>query len=561
MKKPPGWSGAELRRRAELRIAEGPAGVPEQPLEPRIIHELEVHKLELEIQNEELRTARQEAEASLERYTELFDFAPIGYVVLGAEGVITAVNLEAARMLGVARSSLAERRFALFVHEMHRTPFADFLKRVLTSRRESDESESMDLVMAGHEGGELEVRLTGSTTAGAEPRALVAIHDLAARKLAERERALRAESRHKDEFMAMLSHELRNPLTPIRSSVAVLERLRLDGDEGRRAIAVIDRQIDHLVHIVDDLLDVTRIARGKILLQQEHLELGDLVRRTMEDHRHDFEVRGVALAGTFSAAPLWVHADATRLIQVVGNLLGNALKFTPRGGHVDVELRREGDRCVLSVRDDGFGIEPRVREHVFEPFVQAPQSLDRPGGGLGLGLAMVKGLAELHGGTVYATSEGIGCGAEFVVRLPLTAPPAEIAPPAPAPEVARRRVLVIDDLVDAADSLRFLLELDGHDARAAYDGPTGIALAREFRPEIILCDIGLPDMDGYEVARLVRADEALKGMYLVALSGYARPDDLKDAFAAGFHHHLAKPPSDGALERVLATMPGFSSSG
>lgn len=555
-------SAAELRRLAEERLAERDArGVEHAPRDAqRLLHELEVHQIELEMQNEELLAARLEIEEGLQRYTELFDFAPVGYVVLDPGGTIREANLEMARMLRLSRQDLIGRRFALFVDPGQRAPLAEFLGRVLAEGREGQASATLEVDLPLESSGALQVRLIASARTAAKPGVLLAVHDVTARRRAET--ALREESSRKDDFMAALSHELRNPLSPIRASLSVIDRVEPGGEDARKALAIVHRQVDHLVHIVDDLLDVTRIARNKVHLQREPLELGGLVRHTMADHRPEFEARGIALEGHLAPEPLWADADATRLAQVIGNLLGNALKFTPRTGRVEVGLRREGDMAVLSVRDNGAGIAPQTRAHLFEPFTQAPQTLDRSRGGLGLGLAMVKGLVELHRGTVEVASAGLGRGCEFTVRLPLTAAPqVRAVPAAPAPSRSGRRVLVIEDSVDGADAMGDLLALDGHEARVAYDGPSGLALARDFRPEIVFCDIGLPEMDGYEVARAMRADDALRGTYLVALSGYARPEDREHSAEAGFDWHLAKPPSMEELERVVVERPGSRAAG
>ncbi len=547
---------AELRRAAEERLAKRAAGAlqggPEDPR--RLVHELEVHQIELEMQNEELRAARLEIEEGLQRYTELFDFAPMGYVVLDAGGTIREANLEIARMLGVTRRALLGRRFALFVDARQRAALAAFLDEVTARAVDEHASAALEVDLPRESGGPLQVRLLASARASATPATLVAVHDVTARRRAET--ALREESGRKDDFLAALSHELRNPLAPIRSTLSVVERVEPGGEQARKALAILRRQVDHLVHIVDDLLDVTRITRNKVHLERAPLELGRLVQHVVDDHLGEFEPRGIALEAHVQGGPLWADADGSRLMQVIDNLLTNALKFTPRGGRVDVRLRREGKQAVLSVRDDGVGIAPEVRARLFEPFMQAPQTLDRSRGGLGLGLAMVKGLVELHGGTIDVTSGGLGLGSDFTVRLPLTEPPREQAAAAP-PRATRqgRRVLVIEDSVDAADALQTVLTLDGHDARVAYDGPSGIALARDIHPEVVFCDIGLPEMDGYEVARAMRADDALRGTYLVALSGYARPEDRERSAQAGFDWHLAKPPSTEALERVVADRP------
>ncbi len=550
-------SAADLRRQAEERVEKRKtAGESRTPVEDRrLLHELEVHQIELEMQNEELQTARVEIEEGLQRYTELFDFAPMGYVVLDGGGTIREANLEISRMLGVPRQDLMKRRFALFVDPGQRANLTEFIARVLATGRDERASATLELGLPQASDAALQVRLIASARTGESPGLLVAVHDISARRRAEA--ALREEGARKDDFLAALSHELRNPLTPIRSSLAVVDRVEPGGAKARKAMAVIQRQVEHLVRIVDDLLDVTRIARNMVRLLREPLELGGLLRHAMDDQFPEFEARGIALEGHIDPDPFWVDADGTRLVQVIGNLLANSLKFTPRGGRVEVDLRREGDLAAISVRDNGVGIVPEMRTRLFEPFIQAPQTLDRSRGGLGLGLTMVKGLVELHGGTVDVTSGGPGRGCEFTVRLPLTAAPqAKAGSALPGPTPVPRRVLLIDDGVDAADAMSDLLELDGHDVRVAYTGPSGIAMAREFRPEVVFCDIGLPGLDGYEVARAIRADDALRGTYLVALSGYARPEDRERSAKAGFDWHLAKPPSTEDLERIVVERPG-----
>ncbi|HET9594225.1 MAG TPA: ATP-binding protein [Anaeromyxobacteraceae bacterium] len=365
--------------------------------------------------------------------------------------------------------------------------------------------------------------------------------------------------RRKDRFLGVLSHELRNPLAPIRNGLAILERAAPGSEPALRARSIIHRQVEQLARLVDDLLDVTRISRGKVQLARERLDLSALVQRTVDDHRPVFAEAGVALQLRPGPGPVHVQGDRNRLAQIVGNLLQNAAKFTPRGGTATVSVvsaEAEG-RAVLRVSDTGAGLAPELVERLFEPFVQADATLDRSRGGLGLGLALVKELVELHGGEVAAHSAGPGHGSEFVVRLPLAAA-AERAPaadPEIAPAAGRRRVLIIEDNVDAADTLRDVLELAGHEVAVAYDGPQGVAAARRLRPEVVLCDIGLPGMDGFEVARALRADGALDGTVLVALSGYALPRDVERAAEAGFDHHVAKPPSLAALEAILDALP------
>jgi len=367
----------------------------------------------------------------------------------------------------------------------------------------------------------------------------------------ESEARLREADRRKNDFLAMLSHELRNPLMPIRNSLYILDRVAPGGEEARRARIVIDRQVRHLSRLVDDLLDVVRITSGKINVQPERLDLGDVVRRAAEDHCAIFAGNGVELEVAIAASEFRLLADPARLAQVIGNLLQNAAKFTPRGGRVTLTLERDGGLAVLRVRDTGVGIAPEMLGRVFEPFTQADISLDRSRGGLGLGLALVKTLVTLHGGTVEGASGGLGCGATFTVRLPLEAMAAAKEAPGSVAPHARRRVLVIDDNADAADSMCELLELSGHEVAVAYGGPEGIERARDFKPEIVLSDIGLLGMDGFAVARALRRDEASRKVFLAALSGYALPEDIRKATEAGFDRHLAKPASVEALAAVL----------
>jgi len=355
----------------------------------------------------------------------------------------------------------------------------------------------------------------------------------------------------------VLSHELRNPLAPISNSLWVLERAKQGEAGARRAKEVIDRQVGHLSRLVDDLLDVTRISRNKIQLHRDRMDLCEVVRRSVEDQHSLFESRKVLLESDLPPRPIFVNADATRVAQMVGNLLQNAAKFTNRGGttRVLVASDRPRGQAMVRVVDDGVGMAAETLESLFHPFMQADVSLDRSRGGLGLGLALVKGLVELHGGEVSARSEGLGKGAEFEVRLPLSDLAAAVTRAGQFVSPRRRvRVLIIEDNVDAADSLRDALQLGEHEVAVAYEGREGIARAREMRPDVVLCDIGLPGMNGFEVARAFRAEEALRRTFLVALSGYALPDDLRRAQEAGFEQHLAKPVNMEVLEELFAAL-------
>ncbi len=376
------------------------------------------------------------------------------------------------------------------------------------------------------------------------------------RELREHAAALRDADRRKDEFLAMLAHELRNPLAPIANAAFVISRA--PGSEGaRRAAEILQRQVRHMSRLIDDLLDVSRIERGKITLRRSATDLAEVVRRTAQDYRGVFEDAGVTLELRLPAAPVAVDGDETRLVQVLGNLLQNAAKFTPAGGRTTVTLEHGDGRARLRVRDTGAGICPSVRARLFQPFAQADRSLARTGGGLGLGLALVKGLVELHDGSVEARSEGLGHGAEFVVRLPLERRERPQAEPSPAPSQEAPppgRVLVIEDNVDWAETLKMALEMNGQEVEVALTGPEGLEKARRLHPDVVLCDIGLPGMDGYQVARNLRGDPELRSIPLVAVSGYAAPEDVERAREAGFDSHFAKPPDLELLKRTMAQM-------
>lgn len=375
------------------------------------------------------------------------------------------------------------------------------------------------------------------------------------RALEEANSRLREADRQKNKFLAVLSHELRNPLTPIKNAIHLLDRAAPGSEQAQRAKQVIDRQIDQLSHLVNDLLDVTRITRGKIQLQRRRIELNQVVSRTVEDHRALYEAAGIALDLNLEGRPIVVDADGSRLEQILSNLLQNSAKFTKPGGRVTVTVATDvaAAEAVLRVADTGSGISPALLSRLFQPFMQADETLDRSQGGLGLGLALVRGLVEQHGGKIEATSAGVGCGSEFVVRLPLASgAPEEIDQHLEPTSSRPQRVLVIEDNVDSAETLKEVLELQGHEVLVAYDGPSGVSLARKSHPDIALCDIGLPGMDGYEVARAFRADQGLRDVRLVALSGYALPRDLRRAAEAGFEQHLAKPASLEQLQALLA---------
>ena len=367
------------------------------------------------------------------------------------------------------------------------------------------------------------------------------------------EQALRDADHRKDEFLAVLSHELRNPLAPIRNSLHLLQLSPADTDVHTRAKQIIGRQVDHLARIVNDLLDVTRITRGKLQLERRVIDLREVAQRTGEDHRSLFAARDVSLVVEVPPAPAWVDGDETRLAQVLGNLLQNAAKHTSSGDAVRVSVETAGGSVLLRVGDTGPGIPPELVPRLFQPFAQASGPIDRRAGGLGLGLALVKGLVESHGGTVEIASGGGRKGTEVVAGFPSAAAPVTTAA-APAPAPAPRRVLVVEDNLDAAESLKLVLESEGHTVEMAHDGLRAVECARRVRPDVVLCDIGLPGMDGYTLAGVFRRDPALREVLLVALTGYALPEDLRRAAEAGFDAHLAKPTTIDAIQELIGRL-------
>ncbi|HYE35113.1 PAS domain S-box protein [Methylocaldum sp.] len=373
------------------------------------------------------------------------------------------------------------------------------------------------------------------------------------------EQALREADRLKDEFVAMLAHELRNPLAPIRNAVQVLRQQGLTDSELKWTRDVIGRQVAQMSHLLDDLLDISRITRGTIVLKKATVELATVVERAVETSLPLIKSRRHKLTVGLPQEPVQVEGDVTRLVQVVANLLNNAAKYTDAGGCIDLTVEIVPNEVLVRVRDNGMGIPGELLPHIFELFTQGSRSLDRSQGGLGLGLALVRRLIEMHGGRVEAQSAGSGRGAEFIVHLPriAAAPSHEASGSAgngSASKPAGVRVLVVDDNVDSAESMALLLSLDGHDVRTAFDGPGALTVAAEFQPEAVLLDIGLPGMDGYEVARQMRGLPGLQKALMIAVTGYGQADDRARSKAAGFDHHLVKPVDPEILSALLATL-------
>jgi PAS domain S-box-containing protein len=379
------------------------------------------------------------------------------------------------------------------------------------------------------------------------------------------EAALREADRRKDEFLATLAHELRNPLAPIRNAAHMLTLPQLDEEQLQWARRVIHRQVQHMARLLDDLLDVARITRGKLQLKKEHVDFGTIVDTAVEAARPLINAKKHGLTLELPPQLPSLEADPVRLAQVLSNLLTNAAKYTDDSGRIELRAWVEDDRLRISVRDNGIGLSSSALPHMFQMFSQVHDDRDRSGGGLGIGLALVKGLVDLHGGTVDAQSDGPGHGSEFVVTIPIHHGRAPLADDTTAAErgVARtgRRILVADDNQDAADSLALLLEATGNIVRTAHGGHGAIALARDFQPDIVLLDIGMPDMSGYEVARQLRETHWGKNVRLIALTGWGQDEDKRRALAAGFDHHLTKPVELQELEKLLLASGGNLASG
>ena len=374
--------------------------------------------------------------------------------------------------------------------------------------------------------------------------------------------ALRDADRRKDEFLATLAHELRNPLAPIRNALQILKLPRVDQATVERSREMMERQVHHLVRLVDDLLDVSRVMRGKIELRRERVELATVVARVVETVQPLVDAQGHQLSARIAPESLLLDGDPVRLAQVVGNLLTNAAKYTEPGGRIWLTADRDGDAAVLRVRDNGIGIAPPMLPRIFELFVQVDHASTKAQGGLGIGLTLVKNLVQMHNGSVEARSAGLGRGSEFVVRLPIAVQPVEQGQdrgtghqPPPPPPPSGHRLLIVDDNRDAANSLAMLLTLQGHEVRVAHSGPAALESTNGYTPDVVFLDIGMPGMDGYEVARRMRQQPGLENVVLAALTGWGQKEDRRRTSEAGFSHHLVKPPEPKAVESILSSLP------
>ena len=503
-------------------------------------------------------TERRRAEESLrhseERFRLLVD-AVKDYAIfmLDPEGRVMSWNAGAERIKGYAAREIIGRHFSVFYPEEAR-------------RKKWPEQELANARAHGRfEDEGPRVRKDGTTfwanvvlSAVFERDGTLRGYAKITRDLTDQRRveALEEAQRRTNEFLAMLAHELRNPLAPIANALRLLARTPTSDPTELWVRDVLERQTAQMSRLVDDLLDVSRVTRSAMVLDRKPLDARRSLRNALDAARQWMEEARHRVTLAIAEERLEIDGDEVRLNQVFQNLLHNAAKYTPPGGEIHVAARREGDEAVISVRDNGVGMTPELAASAFEIFRQGSQSLDRPHGGLGVGLTLVQRLVQLHGGSVEAKSEGQGRGSEFIVRLPLRQEPEIVdaaSIPAEEPHKAGtpRRVLVVDDNQDAAHALRLLLQTDGHEVMVAADGAAGLALAREHRPDVVLLDIGLPTLSGYEIATRIRADPALKGTVLVAVTGYGQMHDRARASASGFDHHLVKPVEFRALQELL----------
>ena len=495
-----------------------------------------------------------------EKFQGFLEAAPDAVVIATADGKIDQINAQTERLFGYDRGELIGRPVEILMPTRFRRQHAEHGEAYAASPSTRPMGTGLDLWGLRKNGEEFPIEISLSPLPTEEGvLAASIIRDITAHRKLEEElrrgkRELEQAQRHKDEFLATLAHELRNPLAPIRNAVECLGMEGLTKSDLEMARDVIARQLSQMVRLVDDLLDVSRISRNKLELRKERIELAAVVECALESSRSLIEQCGHELTVFLPPLPVCMIADPTRLAQVILNLLNNAAKYTERGGHVRLTVERQGSDVVVSVRDNGVGILPEMLPHVFDLFTQVDRSLERSQGGLGIGLTLVRRLVEMHGGSVEARSGGHGMGSEFVVRLPVVeAPPTQpVNPEANTGPAAARRILVVDDNVDSAQTLARLLKMFGHETFTANDGGEAVEAAEEHRPEVILLDIGLPVLNGYDVARTIRDRPWGGEVVIVALTGWGQEEDRRRSKEAWIDHHLVKPVDPSALEKILS---------
>jgi PAS domain S-box-containing protein len=512
---------------------------------------------------QEIRQRLQEVADAEERMRSVVDHVVDGIISIDEHGTVLTYNPAAERIFGYERSDVVGQNVKMLMPEPYQGQHDDYIANYLRTGQAKIIGIGREVVGRRKDGTIFPMELAISVFKLGEKRYFTGIvRDITERKqleqqLQQRLNDLAEADRQKNDFLAMLAHELRNPLAPLRNALHLMKMPGANGDAVTQARDMMERQLHHLVRLVDDLLDVSRIIRDKIELRKEPVDLAIAVARAVETAQPVVETQGHQLTISLPNQPVWVEADLLRLAQVIANLLTNAAKYTDKAGHISIVVEREQEEGVIRVRDTGVGIPAELLPRIFELFVQADHTLARSQGGLGIGLTLVKRLVELHAGTVSVTSEGANKGTEFAVRLPLLSQ--EQAKEASGPivrshvtDALRKRVLVVDDNVDAAESIAMILRVSGYDVRCIHDGVSVLQAAKVYRPDIVVLDIGLPGMNGYDVAKQLRQQVEFRHTPLVAVTGYGQDEDRSRSHEAGFNLHMTKPIDPLALQAFVA---------
>jgi PAS domain S-box-containing protein len=510
----------------------------------------------------EAEVARHEIES---RYTSLVEnIKDHSIFMMDTEGNIISWNKEAERIIGYAESEILGRNFAMIFTPDDLRDGLPQQELLLAKKKGRAEDERWHVRKDGSRFWAFGIVTPLRDASGTQIGFSKILRDITERKLAEQKlqeqaAALKEADRMKNEFIATLAHELRNPLAPLRNGLQIIQHLESDTDAVNQAKEIMDRQLNLLVRLVDDLLDMSRITKGMSELRKQRVELKAIVQNAVETSRPVVESSHHKLTVELPSEPIWLEADPIRMAQVVSNLLNNSARYTASNGCITLTAEQAGAWAVIKVKDNGIGMPTEMLHRIFEMFIQVKGSSDRPQGGLGIGLALVRGLVEMHGGTVEAHSDGDGMGSEFIVRLPIaeaTAREAQVAHQDEGQTNAQspsRRILIADDNEDGAKSLAMLLRLAGHKVHVAHNGQMALKLAQSENPQIAILDIKMPDMDGHEVARRLRQQAGLENIVLVAMTGYGQPEDRLRSQEAGFTHHLTKPVDSKQLNELIAS--------
>jgi two-component system CheB/CheR fusion protein len=502
-----------------------------------------------------------------ERMRSVVNHVVDGIISIDERGTITTFNPAAERIFGYTASEAIGQNVRILMPEPYRSEHDGYIGNYLQTGRGKIIGIGREVTGQRKNGSTFPMELAISVfRLNGERHFTGIVRDITERKrledeLQQRLHELAEADRQKNEFLAMLAHELRNPLAPMRNALHLLGMPSVPPQTTERALAMMGRQLNHLIRLVDDLLDVSRIIQGKIELRKEVIDVTATVHRAVETAQPVTDARQQVLTLSLPDAPVLVEGDALRLAQVIANLLTNAAKYSPPQSRIALAIASEDGMAVIRVQDQGIGISAEMLPQVFDLFVQADASLARSEGGLGVGLTLVKRLVEMHGGQVSATSGGLGKGSEFVVRLPLALTAEESADGtagkarAHVTDALRKRVLVVDDNVDAADSIAMILRLSGYDVRCTHDGLSALAAAKSYHPDVIVLDIGLPGLSGYEVARRLRLQPEFESTPLVAVTGYGQEVDRRRSQVAGIDYHLTKPVDPATLQQLLAKPP------